>query len=302
MKLVFFDDFKLGVLKGDRVVDVSRLVGAIPADSPQDLLSAVIASWDQVRPRLEAEASRAPGMPVSSVRLRSPLPKPQIVCMAVNYMENGTRPEPAPINAFNKSPNAVIGDGETIVLPPTEANVYEHEAELGVVIGKTAKNVKAADAYDYIFGYVNFIDVSSRGAGGNSFFWGKSFDTFAPIGPVLVTADEVPNPQNLSVKLWSNGVLRQDFNTNDMGHKIPRSLEFVSSIAALEPGDVIATGTNHMGLGPLQDGDKVEMEIEGLGRLTVNVQDSLKRTWIAETRSQKAAREAAQPQQVPAAR
>ena len=212
--------------------------------------------------------------------------------MAVNYMEYGTRTEPPPINAFLKSSNSVIGPGDTVVLPPDEANIFEHEAELALVIGKTAKNVKAADAYDYIFGYTNIIDVSARGLGGNSFFWGKSWDTFAPIGPALVTADEVKDPQNLNVRLWVNGVLRQDYPTSDMAHKIPRVVEWASSVATLEPGDIIATGTNHQGLGALQDGDVMEMEIEGLGRLAgIKVTDAKKRSWSRETRAQKAAQQ-----------
>ena len=294
MRLVFFDDFKLGVLNGDRVVDASQVVAGIRHDSPQDLLSRLIGSFDQYRARLDQAAKSSAGVPVTSVRLRSPLPKPLIVCMAVNYMEYGTRTEPPPINAFLKSSNAVIGLGDTVVLPPDEANIFEHEAELALVIGKTAKNVKAADAYDYIFGYTNIIDVSARGLGGNSFFWGKSWDTFAPIGPALVTADEVKDPQNLNVKLWVNGVLRQDYPTSDMAHKIPRVVEWASSVATLEPGDIIATGTNHQGLGALQDGDVMEMEIEGLGRLAgIKVTDAKKRSWSRETRAQKAAREAA---------
>ena len=107
------------------------------------------------------------------VRLRPPVPKPyDIVAMAVNYMEDGERAEPAPINAFHKSPHALIGDGDTIVLPDVPASIFEHEAELAIVIGKRASQVKAADAYDYIFGYMNFIDVSARGLppAGNTFF------------------------------------------------------------------------------------------------------------------------------------
>jgi len=240
MKLVFFDDFKLGILKGENVIDVSKVVSDIQNDSPQDLLSKLIDLFAQYKSRLENATQGSDGVPVNTVRLRSPLPRPKIVCMAVNYIDI-LASEPRPINAFNKSPNAVIGPGDTIELPPDEASIFEHEAELGIVIGKAAKNVKAANAFEHIFGYVNFIDVSARGLGGNSFFWGKSWDTFAPIGPVLVTADEVTDPQNLQVKLWVNGELRQDYTTQDMAHKIPRAIEWVSSIATLEPGDVIAT-------------------------------------------------------------
>ena len=118
MKLVFFDDFKLGAVKGDNVVDLSGAAEHIPHVSPQDILSGLIADFDTHKSHLEEAIAASDGVPLSSVRLRSPAPGPlNIICMAVNYMENGTRSEPAPINAFNKSPNAVIGDGDTILLP-----------------------------------------------------------------------------------------------------------------------------------------------------------------------------------------
>src|SRR6266481_2993201 len=118
MKIVFFDEFKLGVLKGDAVVDVSRVVQDIPHLGPQDIIRGVIERWAEFRPKLEAAAAQERGVPLDRVKIRPPLPKPtNIVCMAVNYMEDGTRSEPAPINAFLKSPSAIIGDGDTMVLP-----------------------------------------------------------------------------------------------------------------------------------------------------------------------------------------
>ncbi len=287
MRLLFFDDFKLGVLQGDTVIDVSEAVQSIPHIGPQDLIAGLIERFADYRQRLEQAASRSKGVPVGQVRIRPPLPKPtNIDCMAVNYMENGTRAEPALINAFHKSPNSVIGDGDTMVLPDVPATIFEGEAELAVVIGRRASNVSAAEAMNYVFGYLNFIDGSARGLppDGNSFYQMKSRDTFAPMGPVLVTADEVPDPQNLQVRLWVNGELKQDFNTSDMAHKIRRCVEWVSSIHALEPGDVIATGTNHRGLSAFQNGDRIELETEGLGRLRVQVRDELKRSWSRETR------------------
>ena len=139
---------------------------------------------------------------------------------------------------------------------------------------------------DYVFGYTNFIDGSARGLGpaANVFYMMKSRETFAPIGPYIVTKDEIDDPQKLDVKLWVNGEIKQDFNTDDMAHQIPRIIEWVSSTHTLEPGDIIATGTNHRGLSSFQDGDKVELECEGCGRLTINIQDDLKRTWARTTR------------------
>jgi len=139
---------------------------------------------------------------------------------------------------------------------------------------------------DYIFGYTNFIDGSARGLPAGGFFHMKSRDTFAPIGPYIVTADEIRDPQKLQIRLWNNGTLMQNFNTDDMAHKIPRCIEWVSAIHTLEPGDVLATGTNHRGLNPFHDGDKVEIEIEKVGRLRFNVKDELKRTWARVTRLQ----------------
>ncbi|MDP8924141.1 MAG: fumarylacetoacetate hydrolase family protein [Chloroflexota bacterium] len=283
MKLLFFDDFKLGALKGDAVVDVSDVVRDIPRLEPQDLIAGLIERWDQYKGRLQDAVERGQGVPVGSVRIRPPLPRPNnIVCMAVNYMENGTRAEPAPINAFQKSPNAVIGDGDTMVLPDIPATIFEGEAELALVIGKRATRVRAEDAMQYIFGYLNFIDGSARGV--PAFYQMKSRDTFAPLGPYLVTADEVPDPQSLQVRLWVNGELKQDFNTDDMAHEIARCIEWVTSIHTLEPGDVLATGTNHRGLSAFQDGDRVELEVDGMGRLRIAVRDELKRTWSRETR------------------
>ena len=287
MKLLFFDDFKLGVLRGDAVVDVTAAVQSVPHTGPHDLISGVIGRFAEFRGALEQAAEKGKGVPVSQVRIRPPLPRPNnIVAMAVNYMEDGTRSEPAPINAFHKSPNAVIGHGDTMVLPDVPATIFEGEAEMALVIGKRATRVSPADAMSYVWGYMNFIDGSARGLlpPGNTFYQMKSRDTFAPIGPYLVTADEIKDPHRLQVKLWVNGTVKQNYNTSDMAHKIPRCIEWVTSIHTLEPGDILATGTNHRGLSGFQDGDTIELETEGLGRLRFSVRDDLKRTWGRETR------------------
>ena len=287
MKLAYFDDYRLGVVLGDDIVDVTAVVRDIPHLGPGDLINGVIARFADYRARIETAAAAGKPLPLASVKLRAPLPRPgNIDCMAVNYMEDGTRDAPAPINAFHKSPGAIIGPGETMVLPDVPASVFEGEAEIAVVIGKRANKVKAADAMQYVFGYVNFIDGSARGLppSNNVFFQMKSRDTFAPIGPWIVTADEIADPQRLQVRLWNDGVLRQNFNTSDMAHDIKRCIEWVTSIHTLEPGDILATGTNHRGLHPFQDGETIELETEGLGRLRFHVRDDLKRTWEKVTR------------------
>src|SRR5262249_15103337 len=201
----------------------------------------------------------------------------------------------------NKNPNSApaaaaaqavspynIGDGDTMILPDMAATTFEGEAELAVVIGKRASHVKAADAMSYAFGYTNFIDGSARGVvpPTNVFYQMKSRDTFAPIGPYIVTADEIKDPHKLQIRLTNNGVVMQNFNTDDMAHKIPRCIEWITSIHTLHPGDILATGTNHRGLNPFMDGDNIDLTCEGCGTLHIAVRDDLKRTWARITRLQ----------------
>jgi 2-keto-4-pentenoate hydratase/2-oxohepta-3-ene-1,7-dioic acid hydratase in catechol pathway len=287
VKLCYFNDYRLGVIKGDTVVDVTDAVKDIPHIDTRDLIIGLIAKWDSHKAKVEKAAADGKGVPLKDVRLRPPVPKPgNIVCMAVNYMEDGTLKEKPQINAFHKAASAVIGDGDTMVLPDVPASIFEGEAELALVMGKPATRVSQADAMKHIFGYTCFIDGSARGLPppGNVFFQMKSRDTFAPIGPWIVTADEIADPQNLNITLTNNGQVMQKFNTNDMAHQIPRSIEWASSIHTLNPGDILATGTNHRGLSGFQNGDRIEIETEGLGRLRFNVRDDLKRTWSRETR------------------
>lgn len=298
MRLAFIDDFVPVAITGDTVVDLSEALKPIPRLRPQDLIEGLITRWDEYRPKLEAASKSGRGRPVKGVRFRPPLPQPgKIVCMAGNYMESGTIPAPYDVDAFLKSPASIIGSGDIVVLPDAPATVFQHEAELGVVIGRRASKIRSADALSHVFGYVNFMDVSARGInpnGRNSFWWQKSWDTFGPVGPWIATRDEVPDPQKLHIRLWNNGDLRQDFPTSDMARGVAQVIELISNEVTLEPGDIIATGTNHLGLGPLQDGESAEMEITGLGRLHIKVKDDKKRTWRRETVAQQRARDAAE--------
>ncbi|MBM9593559.1 fumarylacetoacetate hydrolase family protein [Roseitranquillus sediminis] len=287
MRLFYADDYRLCVLANEQAIDITPLVEDLPHLRREDLMAALIANFDSYRDRIAAHVAEASGPPVSSVRVRAPLPRPRnIVCMATNYLEDGTLSEPKPINAFHKAPNAVIGPDDTMVLPDVPASNFECEAEVAVIIGKRAANVGADTAMDHVFGYVPFLDGSARGLppDRNVFFQGKSRETFAPMGPWIVTADEVQDPYDIPIRLWVNGDLKQSFNTSDMGHNIARCIEWASSIHALEPGDVLATGTNHRGLSSIQDGDRVELECGGIGRLSISIRDELKRTWPRETR------------------
>ena len=282
MKLAFFNDYRLGVVNGDSIVDVSSLVQDIPHVGPGDLMTRLIERFDQYRPRIE-QASKGAGVPLDSVRLRPPAPKPgKMVGMVANYLEHGARTHPSPINAFLKSPSAVIGDGDTIVMTDAPATIFHHEAEVALVIGKTAKNITEAQVAEHIFGYMNFCDASARNLGppgSDTYFTVKSPHTFAPMGPYLVTREEIANHQDIHMRLWVDGTLRHDYSTSDMGYTIDHTIAWISSITTLNVGDVVSLGTNHQEIGPIQDGEHVEMEGEGLGRLHFNISDRLKRKW-----------------------
>jgi 2-keto-4-pentenoate hydratase/2-oxohepta-3-ene-1,7-dioic acid hydratase in catechol pathway len=257
---------------------------AARGQSPQLTMQGLIEGFDRLRPALERLAAEGPALPLASVRLRAPLPRPgKILCCIANYWEHAQR-EARPLNMFLKNPEAVVGPGDTIVLPDfTEPWIFMHEAELALVIKGPAKQVSQADWKSAVFGYTCLIDVSARGEGRRTWkagsWLGKSFDTFAPIGPCIATADEIPEPNDLVVRFWNDGQLRHNYNTDDMEHRVPELVEFASMIMTLNTGDLIACGTNHEGLGALQDGETVEIEIERIGRMSLKVADPLKRSW-----------------------
>jgi len=276
MRFIFFNDFKPGVVTGETVWDISSLIKNTPIDHPQEIVRRIIADYENLSSKVEQHCQDTAGLPLGSVRIRPPVPKPVHLLGAMNnYKRDGRFVD---LDFFIKSSTCIIGSGDTVELPELEVDHFAHEAELAVVIKKHGKKIKASEAMEYVFGYTGFIDVSSRGVG-NTYFLRKSFDTFGPMGPVLVTADEVPDPHDLGVRLWVDDSLRQDFRTSDMAIQIPKLIEEASTVCALEPGDVISSGTHHLGQGPIQDGEKVTLEIERIGRMTVHVKDPLHRTW-----------------------
>ena len=204
---------------------------------------------------------------LDEVRLLAPCIPTKIVCLGRNYaahaQEMGNEIPKRPM-LFFKPPSAVIGSEEEIVLP--SSSQVDHEAELAVVIGQRCRNVRAKDAMVVIFGYTCMNDVSDREAQKWERNWvrAKGFDTSAPLGPVIVTKDEIEGPFHVMLRL--NGEIKQDGSTQDLIFSIPQIIEEISALMTLEPGDVIATGTP-AGVGPLVPGDSVEVEIEGIGIL-----------------------------------
>ena len=287
MKLVLFQsapngEILPGLMTARGVVDISGAVKK--GHTPQLTMQGIIDGYDGLKPALEKLAAEGKAMPADKVQLKPPLPRPgKILCCIANYWEHAQR-EARPLNMFLKNPDAVIGPGDTIVLPEfTEPWIFMHEAELALVIKGPAKMVKAADWKSAVFGYTGMIDVSARGEGRRTWkagsWLGKSFDTFAPIGPCIATLDEIANPNDVHVQFWVDGQLRHNYNTDDMEHLVPELVEFATRIMTLNSGDLIACGTNHEGLGPLQDGEVVDFEIHGIGRMRLRVSDPLKRTW-----------------------
>jgi 2-keto-4-pentenoate hydratase/2-oxohepta-3-ene-1,7-dioic acid hydratase in catechol pathway len=213
--------------------------------------------------------------------LELPIKSSKIICLAKNYAahakEMGVEPKDLPKNPslFLKPASALIGPNENIIIPPQTQQVH-HEVELAVIIGKEGKNIPLEDSLSYIFGYSILLDITARDIqsiakkDGRPWFEAKGFDTFSPIGPVIVTSDEISNPQNLDLELKLNGVTKQRGNTKDMIFKIDQIINYCSSIVTLEPGDIIATGTPD-GVGPFKKGDRILATIESIGTLKLGV-------------------------------
>ena len=288
MKLALFEaggSVRPGVVTERGFVDISPAVRS--GHTPQLTMQGIIDDFDRLRAALERLARDADALPLEKVRLRAPLPRPgKILACIANYWEHAQR-EARPLNMFMKNPDAVVGPGDTIELPNyTVPWMFMHEAELALVIKGPAKAVKAKDWQSAVFGYTCMIDVSAREQGRRTWpatpltsWLGKSFDTFAPLGPCITTADEIPDPNDLIVRFWNDGQLRHNYNTDDMEHRVPELIEFATTVMTMNSGDVIACGTNHEGLGALQDGETVEIDIQRIGRMQLKVHDPLKRTW-----------------------
>ncbi len=268
MRLLTFryqNDVMAGVLEGENV---------LPLPWP-DVKSLIESGLDAAA---EAAAA-AQALPLAEVSLLAPILKPgKIVAIGLNYLdhclEQGKTPPERP-TIFTKFSTAVNHPGGDIRWDPSMTQMVDYEAELAVVIGKRAYRVGEEDAYEYVAGYTCLNDVTARDLqrGDKQWVRGKSLDTFAPMGPLLVTADELPDPHGLAIRCWVNGELRQESNTDQLIHTVPKLIAFCSHAFTLEPGDIITTGTPG-GVGVYSDppvflkpGDEITVEIESIGRL-----------------------------------
>lgn len=279
MKLALIDEFEPACLLPDGVVRLGAGLPEIMDLQPRYRMPALIEGWSRYAALAADAAARSPREPLAEVRLRAPVPRPgKLVCAQLSFREGVAGAAITP-HFFLKSPDSVIGPGDIVELSPVDADVFHHEAELAIVIGKRAKAVSAAEAMAHVFGYTCFLDLSARGVGPGTAFEDKSYDTFGPMGPCIATADEVPDPLALTVRLWVDGQLRHDYPMSDLGNPIAEMIARASAISTLEPGDVLALGVNHQGLGPIQHGETVRVAIEPIGSFEVRITDPRHRRW-----------------------
>jgi 2-keto-4-pentenoate hydratase/2-oxohepta-3-ene-1,7-dioic acid hydratase in catechol pathway len=281
MRIVMYNDYRVGVIQGDTVCDITTLVPGWSPEWPQNFMVRFIAQFDAIRPRIEAYLPDAPTLPLARAKLLAPVQYPtKILAAPVNYrahqQEMGqvykgqTLNTIAEYGVFLKPPSSLVGPGAEVVIPFPDRRT-DHEGELALVIGRTAKNVKREEALQYVFGYMCAMDMTVRG--GEDRTWRKGFDTFTPIGPWIVTADEIPDPDHLDLKLWVNEELRQNSNTSYLIYDVARIIELASTHQTLYPGDIISTGTPE-GVGPIRPGDRVRCYVEKVGELEVRVVSS----------------------------
>jgi 2,4-diketo-3-deoxy-L-fuconate hydrolase len=282
MKLCIFDADRIGIVIDQQVTDVTELFAGIPRPGwPYPKYDFVVHQFPTLRERMQAAANASPRLSLSSVRLHSPVANPgKIIGAPINYRDHideanadaeinhgKTYTELDKFGLFLKANSSLIGCSEEIEIPFADRRT-DHEVELAVVIGREAKRVPREQALDYVFGYCIGLDMTLRGAEFPGFR--KSPDTFSVLGPWIVTADEIADPNALDLSMRVNGELRQSSNTKYLIFNVQRLIEYASATYTLHPGDVIMTGTP-AGVGPVGFGDTLEATVAGVGTMSVRV-------------------------------
>lgn len=282
MRLVTFQqggELRPGILTTRAGRDVVVDLGQTDPSLPGSVLGILEAGADAMERAAQAADAARDTLDASSVKLAAPIPNPgKILCIGLNYADHAAesgQPLPDYPIVFSKYSNTVIGSGDAIILPKV-TNMVDYEAELGFVIGRRGRHISEAEALDYVAGYMPINDVSARDYQERVSQWtmGKSFDTFAPMGPALVTADEVGDPHKLAIRLWIGDEALQDSNTSQLIFSVPKLVADISEVMTLEPGDIVSTGTPP-GVGAarspqrfLRAGETCHIEIEKLGVLS----------------------------------
>jgi 2-keto-4-pentenoate hydratase/2-oxohepta-3-ene-1,7-dioic acid hydratase in catechol pathway len=284
MRLCRFGDRRLGLVDGSTVRDVTAALEVLPAYRyPLPAYDVLIANLDKVTERVRAIAPAAPSMPIAGMQFLSPVANPsKVIGAPVNYQKHldevktdaqlhqDNQAHTAVIQKtglFLKACSSLVGPAEGIALRKLDRR-NDHEVELAAVIGKRANNVSSAEALKYVAGYAIGLDITIRGPEERSLR--KSADSYAVLGPWLVTADEIPNPGDLNLKIAVNGQERQNSNTRYMILGVPELIEFASAFYTLLPGDIIVTGTPE-GVSPIEPGDRIVASIERIGTMEVTV-------------------------------
>ncbi len=278
MKLVRFNEGRIGVHDGAQVHDIASVIeGDDTASWPPVGMVRLIEAFDRLRPAIERlVASGAAALPAGNVRLLTPVPWPnKLMAYPVNYIDHAKEMNSTGYahvqGYFLKANSSLSGPADPIVLPALPGREIHHECELALIIGKQGRSIAPQDARSHIFGLSCLMDITVRGKEERVFR--KSYDSFTPIGPWIVTLDEVQGLDTLGMRLWVNGDLRQSANTRDLLVGIDDMIAIASSASTLYPGDIIATGTP-AGVGPIHAGDTVTIEIEHVGSMAVAVVQS----------------------------
>jgi 2-keto-4-pentenoate hydratase/2-oxohepta-3-ene-1,7-dioic acid hydratase in catechol pathway len=272
MKVFQFNGGRIGVTVGVQSYDLTEALHLDTQSWPPVQMVQFIANIDHNMPGILTHALTKK-IDVKTVRLDVPISWPnKLLAFPVNYLAHGVEMKSinrADLNGFFlKANSSLSGPNDAIVLPDLPGREIHHECELGIVIGKGGRHILREDAYKHVFGYACLIDMVVRGK--EERVARKAYDTFCPVGPWIITADELGDPTQLQGRLWVNDELRQDANTRDLIVDIPGMIELASHIMMLEPGDIIAAGTP-AGVGPIRPGDKVRIEFERVGSMTMDV-------------------------------
>jgi 2-keto-4-pentenoate hydratase/2-oxohepta-3-ene-1,7-dioic acid hydratase in catechol pathway len=282
MKLCRYDDDRLGVVRGELIHDVTQAQTQIRAAAPYAMTGdAVIAALPAWRSRLEEMAAKAPGKPISAVKLLSPVARPsKLVAAPTNYKAHidemaarataqNIKPSPAvgAAGLFLKANSSLVGPSEGVAIRfPERRN--EHEVELAIIFGREGSDIPRDKALDYVAGYCIGLDMTARGPEDRSFR--KSIDTYSVLGPWMVTADEISDPDNVPINIAVNGEIKQSSNTNQLIYDCRKLIEWGSTFYTFYPGDVLFTGTPE-GVSPVKPGDVMRAEIPPIGVMSVAV-------------------------------
>lgn len=282
MKIAVFNDYRIGVVDGDTLIDVTAACPHYGKDWPHVFMLSFIAQFSTIRRSIDTMVSRrAVTVPLSQATLHPPVPLPtKILAAPVNYplhqqemtvagavYEGMTLHTVEQYGVFLKPPSSLVGSGGVIELPLVGRRT-DHEAEVGVVIGRQGRNIPRQEALQHVFGYTGVMDITVRGNEDRTYR--KGFDTFTPMGPYVVTPDEVGAVDDIAFELRVDGQLRQKASTRELIFDIPRLIELASYQMTLYPGDIISTGTPD-GVGPLVPGNTVQLTVQGIGNLTLDV-------------------------------